>query len=416
MAIIERLGGLGATGIAKEATFGTLVTPTQFIPFAENTIQADPGWFSPPLINSSRSKQIYDGYGQEKIEGALTYPLLPTMGIPMLVGSVGLDAQVGMGVTIQSSASATTLSASAAASASSVTVTSATGLAIGDIIQIDVNSVTGSTTAECVKITAINTDTLTISPALNYSHASGVTVYTQNTNSPFVHTIIPNNTLPSFTIERNMGNYQSQQYGGCRVNKSSIKAQATNQEVQITTDIIGQSANVLATPSAFSYDVEAIYTFTGASLTQIAGANPSIQVSQMQNVTFNIDNALQAEWTMANSNLVQFLTPGALTVNGEFELIWSSLNDTNFGYFYSMLPGQAQNFNLSITIQQPNTGSAASGITLNMPLCKVTKLKDDVKLGEDIKSTVSFEALRDLSVTPATEVTLTVINSVYTPY
>lgn len=415
--IEERLGGLGSVGTAKETTLGTPVLPTDFIDVDSCTLQADPGWFSPAVITASRSKQVYDGYGQAKIEGNVENPLYPAMGVSLLAGSIGIDGAPGLGVTSVGASAITTLSASAAVGATTVTVTSATGIAANDIIQIDVNSATGPTTSECVTVVSIATDTLTITPALVYSHAASVSVLLAPANPTFQHIIIPSNTLPSFTIEKNLGDFQSEQYSGCRVNKLTLKAQSTNTPVSVTQAILGTGWNPLSTPSPIARLAnQSIYTFAGASLTQTINGTSATLVAQAQNLTVNIDNGLQVEYTMANSNFPQFNTPGAIVANGDVELIWSSLTDPNWGYFQNMGPGAAADFNLAFDFQIPNTGTATSSISVIYPKAKISKLVDDMKLDAVIKSTITFEALRTSYLGYNGEVILKIVNSQNTPY
>lgn len=417
MTIVERLGGLSATGVAKEATFGTPVTPTSYIPFATDSIEPDPGLFYPELVSNSRQKNIFAGYGQQKFTGAIEFPLFPTMGTDLLVGAIGLDTQPGYGITIVNpSATSTTITAGSIAGATTITVASVTGISVGSIIQLDVNAST--TTAEVFEVSLITGLTLTLDHAALYPHTSGVTVIVGQASSLYRHSVVPNNTLNSFTIERNIGNYQSQQYAGCRVNKMGLKVPATDAEASLTCDIIAQSTTSLANPSSPITTVnEPIYTFNLLSLNQntsVGGA--AVQIPQANNLEINIDNGLVATYTFNNTHNLEFLTPGALVVNGTFDVIWSSLTDPNFGYFNNLFAAANNYGTLTAELSQ---GTNLSSMTLTLFNVRWSKLTDEIKLGDVIKSTVSFEAalnLGEIANAPATNIELELVNSRYLPY
>lgn len=95
--IQEYYAGLSDTGMAPETVFGTAVPPTIFQPMTSNTIEYDPHWFSPEVMQAVRDKQIYNLYGAATIAGGIGGPLMPTNGIPLLVYAIGTDAVSGTG-------------------------------------------------------------------------------------------------------------------------------------------------------------------------------------------------------------------------------------------------------------------------------------------------------------------------------
>jgi hypothetical protein len=90
----EKIGSASATGIGKETTFGTAVTPDSFIPFTGNTMNSDPGFFMPDTMVGTRDVGVFPVYGQEKDVGAIDGPLFPTNGIELLVYAIGTDSEV----------------------------------------------------------------------------------------------------------------------------------------------------------------------------------------------------------------------------------------------------------------------------------------------------------------------------------
>jgi hypothetical protein len=93
--ITERYGSLSATGMAKETTFGVPVTATTFLPMTSNTLEVDPGWFSPGVMMGTRDKQVFNLYGEQKFAGAVEGPLFPSNAVELLVAAIGTDVVTG---------------------------------------------------------------------------------------------------------------------------------------------------------------------------------------------------------------------------------------------------------------------------------------------------------------------------------
>lgn len=93
--ITERYGGLSATGVAKETSFGVPVSAATFLPMTGNTLEADPGWFSPALMMGTRDKQVFNLYGEAKFAGAVDGPLFPSNAMELIAASIGADTVTG---------------------------------------------------------------------------------------------------------------------------------------------------------------------------------------------------------------------------------------------------------------------------------------------------------------------------------
>ena len=93
--IIERYGSLSATGIAKETSFGVPVSATSWLPMTGNTMESDPGWFSPLLMMGERDKQVFNLYGEQKNNGALDAAQFPSNANELLLAANGTDAVPG---------------------------------------------------------------------------------------------------------------------------------------------------------------------------------------------------------------------------------------------------------------------------------------------------------------------------------
>lgn len=402
--IIERPGSLSATGIAVEPTFGTATTASAFLPMASNTMDEDPGWFSPTLMQGVRDKQVYNLQGEAKFAGAVTGPLFPSNAMEFLVASIGQDAAPGYGVTGTSPTSSTTLAAGITANTTDFSLTSSTGYAIGSIIQVDVNLPSGPTTTEVRKIATLTGTTGTVDTAWKYDHANGVAVSV--VTAPFTHTISQLNSLASLTVEKNIGNFQSLQFAGCRVNKFDLKAPVGNTAPEITADLMGQSVAVLTSPTAVTVTNELPYVFTEASLTIFGSAR-----NDVTNTTISIENDVKDTYTYSGQHGPSFLTPVSVHASGTIDVVWSSLNDATYGDF-SRMTGSTLGA-LAFTLAHAGNGGS---ITINLPQITLSKYGSDVKFDDVVRSALTYEASRPLSGSSQYTVSATVVNSAYLAY
>jgi hypothetical protein len=215
------------------------------------------------------------------------------------------------------------------------------------------------------------------------------------TTSPYTHTITAANTLPSLTLEENMGGYDSKQYAGCLVNKYEIKVGAGNTEAEITADIMAQSVAVLTSPTALTYTNEAPFVFAEATL-DIFGA----QVVQVTEVTLTIENQVKDTYTLNNAHTPQYLTPTARKVSGKLTVVFQSLSDSTYGYFNKTIgsSGNAVTGALSLALTH---ASNSQGVTITCPEISLAKYSDDVKLTDVIISSLDFTGYYDLASTSA---------------
>lgn len=614
--VIERSGALSATGVAREPGFGLTTASNAFLPMMSNTLEFDPGWFSPHVMQNNRALQIYNLYGEAKFTGAVNGPLFPTNGAVFLTASVGFDNQVGFGIYGQpaSNPTATTLSAPSVAGATSVTVASATGfvagqqvvidfgpfqetrrissvvsttinlsdalfyahasgvtittaatttttagtsaatltigatsvagmtpgmtltidtagnletktlvsisgttltvntplvfahssgvtitaaasttstaataiganaitvanplgfavgqtvtvdtagnletkvvgavngnqivfttnfanahasgvavattvsttssgstvasattiavtattgISVNSIIQIDVNSPSGSFTSEVRKVTNIAALVLTLDSALIYAHASGVVVTV--VQAPFVHTIQDASTIPSITVEKNIGGFQSLQFSGCRIGKLDVKAPVGNNPIDITADVSGRAVSILTSPTAVSVVNENPFVFSEATLTTFGNIR-----NEVKNINITVDNGLKETYTYSGSHAPSFITPVTLHVHGTFETVWSSLNDPVFGDFTNMTNGTLGTLFLSF-VHPSNLGF----VNITIPQIVFSKFANDIKMEDVILSSMTFEATKPVSGQQLNTVTIQIGDTQYTTF
>lgn len=475
--ITERPGSLSYTGFAKEATFGTPLAATSFLPMSGNTMEEDPGWFSPHLMQNLRDYQVYNLQGEAKFSGAVTGPLFPDNAIQVLAASIGADAIAGWGVaspantptsttiTAPSVAGATsltvtlatgfvvgqqiaidttynqefrkisnvagsvitvadallyphasgvavttgtttTLNGATTANATTATVTSASGLAVGNIIQIDVNSVAGTTTSEIRKITVIATNTLTLDSALTYAHATAAQVTLVPTAGPFTHTISEQNSLPSLTVEKAIGGYQSLQFAGCKVGKFDVKLPTGNNAAEVNLDLSGQSVLVLDSPTPLSITNDIPFVFAEGYLSMYGTLR-----TETSNVAIAIDNGLKETYTYSGLHGPSFITPVTLHTSGSLDVVWSSLDNATYGDFNKM---NAQTLgSLQFSMIHP---ASAGTVTFYQPQIVLSKYTNDLKMEDIVMSSLTYEATRPLTGPALFTIQATVVNNVYTSY
>ena len=301
--ITERYGSLSATGLAIESAFGTPITATSFQPMTGNTMESEPGWFSPTLMHGLRDKQVFNLYGEQTNVGSLEGVLMPTNAIQLLVAAIGTDAVTGTG-------------------------------------------------------------------------------------APYTHTLSQANTLKSLTVEKDLGNFQSLQFAGARVNKLSIKAPVGNEPVMVSADMMAQSAAILGSPTAVTITNELPFVFSEASLTLMTHARADVT-----SVNLDIDNGIKATYTYSGQHGPSFLTPVSLHVSGTIDVVWSSLNDSTYGDYSTMQAGTLGALSLGFT----HPGGGGFSVTLNCPQVALSKYANDVKFDDVVMSSLTFEASRPLS-------------------
>jgi hypothetical protein len=400
--VVERYGSLSATGVAKETTFGTALAPTVFLPMTGNGLELDPGLFSPKVMFGQRDLNSFPLYGQNKVAGSLNAPLFPTMGTTLVSGAIGADGAAGSGVTGTGSTSPTTLSSPISATTTTAVLTSAAGYSIGSIVQVDVNASGPTTTAEVRKVTNVASNTITVDVAWTYGHLTAAAV--KIVTAPFTHSITQANTLPSFTVEKNMGNFESLQFAGARVNKLGVQVQNGNQEAALTVDLMAKSAAVLATPTAITVTNEAPYVFAETTVSVFGQA-----VTQATQVDLSIENGLKDTYTFNAGHNLQFLTPLTLKASAKVDLVFTSLDDATWGYWQQMV-NQAEGA-LTIALTHPTNGGT---FTFNLTRNRIRTYADAVKMEDVILTSLQFDAFLDF--TSLKTVSASVVNSAYLPY
>lgn len=404
--VTAKFGAMSATGLAEEEEFGDPLSATTYFPMTGNGMNIDPGLFSPTLMFGHRDKNSFALNGQFKNAGTLAGPVWPTNAAMLIPGAIGPDAQPGYGVTGSGATSATTLAAAITANSSAISLTSATGYAVGSIVQIDVNDPATPTTTECRKIATLTGTTGTVDAPWTYAHASGVAVSV--VTAPFTHSIQQAVALSSYTVEKCLGGPeslggQSILFAGSRVNKLSINVTATDAEAALSADMVAQSAAVLDSPTNVVIVNEMPYVFAEGTLSLFGET-----VAQANGFTMDIDNHLISTYTFNQSHNLQFLTPGMIEVSGKIDLVWQSFDDVTWGYWTKALAGG--HGVLTFTLAHPDSGGSVS---FSCPNVYIKTDSEDPKPEDIVMESLNYLAFLDLS-TDAT-ISASIVDSSYLP-
>jgi hypothetical protein len=220
---------------------------------------------------------------------------------------------------------------------------------------------------------------------LTYAHGNGAAV--NLVAAPYLHNIQQANVLSSFTVEKNLGGFDSLQFAGSRVNKLSIASTDTDTEASINADMVAASSAVLDTPSAISIINENPFVFA-EGIVSLFGQN----VAQATSFSLDIENGLVSTYTYNQSHNLQFLTPLTRRVSGKIDVVFTSLDDATWGYYNQMVAGTTGALQLSLT--HPGTGGTVS---FYMPKVVLKTVPDDVKMEGVIMTSLNFEAYLNLA-------------------
>jgi hypothetical protein len=407
--IVQAPGNLSGFGLSKETTPGTPVLPVQFEPFTTCNIIPETGLFYPPVMMGVRETDVFALYGQEKLAGPIDGPLFPVNGISLFVGAIGTDnAQSGTQGSIK-----TGTVAAAAKGATSLTYTTTAGgapvtneyIQIGPVLTTYALSAIpysgGPAGTQVVKITSVagttSPYTLTV-PALQFkvdtvgNGAAGLVA--QNVVAPFYHNVAPANTLNSYTIEKNLGGKQSEQYAGCQIDSYNLKCPTTNSEVSFSAAVMGLAVAILDSPTAVTVDSGVPFVFAEGSLSFQGNV-----MTTATNVEIDIQNTVKDTYTVGTSHLPTYLTATTRKFSAKCTAVFTSLDDAAWGYFKMAFPSTATSSTptvgaLSLTLTHPSGGGI---IGISFPQVNIDKIGDDVKVGDVITQSLDLTPSYDIA-------------------
>ncbi len=455
-----------------------------------------------------RDLNVFPLYGTRKNTGSVAGPLFPTNGIPILVASIGTDS-TQTGTAAGTTKNGTLASAVIGATTLTYTITNSTPTpSIGDYYQIGpAVSTFGSWTAPnptgasqvVGPVSAVSGSgpyTLTV-PAIPVAVASSAVA--QNAVAPFYHNVVQANSLPSLTIEKNVGGYESLFFTGARVGKYSLKCQASDTEAAFTADVTAKgcvpsfasgstpisttlattalvqgtvytsvttaasvtvtqgqwlriiNASVAPYTSQFvcassnytgttvpvdGFVANAAYPVTTTTITNAPPTTPinvinelpfifaeanvlasgwaSANIAQITNVQMDIDNGLKPTYTMNNTHDLQFLTPVTRHITGQFDVVFTSYDDPNWGFFNDI----ANQVGSSLVFQfvHPQGANANWGVQFTLSNIQMGKYSDAIKLTDVVMSTINYEANYNLNASTPTTIGVVIADGQSAPY
>lgn len=407
--IVQVPGNLSGFGIGKELTPGTPVLPTNFEPFNTCNIIPETGLFFPPVMMGVRETDVFALYGQEKLAGPIDGPLFPVNGIQLFIGAIGTDnAQSG---TLGSAKNGTFAAAAKGATSIVYTMVGGTAPVANEYYQIGPAVATVGTAAipfgggvagtQVVKpsvVTGAGPYTFTV-PALQFKidtiGSGGAGLVGQNVVAPFYHNAAPANTLQSFTLEKNMGGKQSEQYAGCQIDSFNLKLPTSNAEASFSAAVMGLAVAVLTTPTAITVDSGNPFVFTEGSLSFQGNV-----MTTATNVEIDIQNTVKDTYTVGTSHLPTYLTATTRKFSAKCTAVFTSLNDAAWGYFSQAYPSIAPSNvpvvgALSLTLTHPSNGGV---IGISFPQVNIDKIGDEVKIGDVITQSLDLTPSYDIAL------------------
>jgi hypothetical protein len=353
--VVERWGSLSATGVAREVTFGTPLTPSSFIPMTGNELQLDIGLFSPHVMFGQKDLNTFPLYGQYKMTGSITAPAWPTNGATFISAAIGPDAQVGWGVAAPTpvTSTSTTLNGATTAGTTTVVLTSGTGFAAGQQVSIDTGGL-----QEIRKITSVSTNTLTLTDALTFAHASGVTAVTGATTTTLNGAVTAGTTsvvvtsATGITVNSFIQIDVNTVAGSLTSEIRKVTAVATN---TLTLDVAlaynhANAANVILVAAPYFHYIQQANTLSSLTVEKNLGGYDSLQFAGCRVNKLGISmNATNTEGTLTADLIAKSVaildSPSAIAITNESPWVFAESTVTFFGQVV------AQAINIQINIE-----------------------------------------------------------------
>ena len=361
---------------------------------------------------TSATGYVAGGYIQVDVNNTTTPTTSEIRKISTLVGSVvTFDSPLNFAHAssaplkyIAAAAATASITGSNAVTTSLITTASTTGVVNGMVVTG--NGVPVNTTV----VSFVANTSITVSNVITQANA-GATFTLTGPAPQFVHTILQGNSLPSLTIEKNIGGVQSLTFAGSKIGKYNLKLAAGDTAAEFSASVISKSVAIKDVVTPISGIVnESPFVFAEASLTFMGNT-----VAQVMSVGLDIENGLKPTYTFNNSHDLQFLTPLTRKITGQMEVVFTSLDDSDWGYYLKM-QSQAQ-ASLSLTLTHPATATGgAESLTITLPQVNISKYADGLKLEDVVLSTLDFEASYALGAAVPQTISASVTNAVWLPY
>ncbi len=398
----------GFIGVGVEATKGTGVAATEYLPLLDESLAVDPGILLVETFGGARDPIHTSVVGEQKVTGKVDVPLYVDQGMALLGAAIGDDvyqfsSAAGTGQVIGGTG--------VAAGATVVVIATQTSpvIAANDFIelhQLGVGVAVGVTNlSEVHKVQSVSgagpyTVTLVSGETVANAYASTGSAYRiPSTTTAFSHVLQPDQptaaTYRTLTIEKNRGGLDSRQYAGVTVKKASLKM-ATKDFAKMSYDLTALTDINLA-PTTPTFGTSAPLALANFAISLFGTSDTSVV-----SFDFDVDNGVKEYHTFASQNLPSLAVPLKRLLKGKWVNIAQSAT-----YYANALAGTTGAVTLTLT-------QGANSITIALPKFVITKVGQPLKIGELFMFDADFAAYQDDS--SGYDVRVTVVNSKWLPF
>lgn len=306
----EALVKKSTVAVAKESSYGTAPSFTSANVIRVQDIDVNDNY---EQIAVEEIRNTFDELpslrGAESVEGSI---ILNLRGAETAGSAPEGDVLWECAVGVKNSSTGSTV---ASATASTITVQTGDGanFAVGDAIRV------GTTPVQVVWITAISTDTLTVSPNLNPVPSASDTV------GAGVHYKLSTTELSSFFLKFWRGDIVREDYGGNKVNTLEMDI-STGAVVTPKFNFRGQS---MAAPTTESYSLG---TPTFNSLDPLVGVSQTVNIGGSSvgadSFAFRLNNEIYERQDITTSGISKMIRTGR-KIEGSFSVLYESADIFN---------------------------------------------------------------------------------------
>ncbi|HEY8744819.1 MAG TPA: phage tail tube protein [Chloroflexota bacterium] len=382
-ALTEYLASRGFLGLAAEATPGTPVAATNYVPLLDESLAREPGIVLEKLLRDSRDTAFVPVLGEQRITGAIDTPLYVDQGLPLLAAAVGSDVyQYAATATGAQSIGGGGVAGGVGSFALAALPAS---LSVGDWIELHQ---TGSSTPSLsnlsevhavVSISGSGPFTIGIGSELTrYSYPStGSAWRVPSSTAVFTHVLLPDQpsagAYKTLTLEKNLGGLASLQFAGAVVGKTALQLTSKG-AAKVRYDVSALAESQIA-GSVPTYGASAPLSLPNFAVSLFGAADNSVASFEL-----DIDQTAKEFWTFNGGNLPALIVPVERTVTGKFTNIVQSM-----AYYNDMTAGTTGAFVAMLT-------QGSSSIVFTLPRCVLTKLGVPLKIGTLLLYDAQFQA------------------------
>jgi hypothetical protein len=382
-ALTQYLAGRGFIGVAAEATVGTPVAATSYVPLLDESLVREPGIVLEKLLRGSRDSAFVAVLGEQKIGGSIETPLYVDQGLPLLGAAIGSD--VYQYAATAGGAQAIGGSGIAAGVGSFALAALPAGLSVGDWIELHQTGASDAGLTNLSEVHAVASVggsgpyTIGIGGELtrNAYPSTGTAWRVPSTTAVFSHVLLPDQpnagSYKTLTIEKNLGGLTSLQFAGAVVGKTAVQLSSKGAaKVRYDLSALAEAQIGGSTPS---YGASVPLSLPNFAASLFGAADSSVASFEL-----DIDQTAKEYWTFNGGTLPALVVPVERTVTGKFTNIVQSM-----AYYDNMVAGTSGAFTATLS-------QGSSSIVISLPKCLLTKLGVPLKIGDLLMYDAQFQA------------------------